>query len=91
MNCGQGCLECSSVDTCVKCEQNAVLDANTGQCSCKGSYYFDTGANACAQCSDNCLNCDSLEVCSECDQDYVVGNDGSCISTICSDGQYFNV
>ena len=83
MNCGQGCIECTSADTCVTCEQNAVLDASTGQCNCKDSYFFDIGADACKQCSDNCSNCNSLEVCTECEQDYVVGNDGSCVSTIC--------
>lgn len=82
--CPPGCLSCSIMDICYKCDQSYTLyqgqciwcpDDNCVQCSSEGycdtcdpKYYIDSGF--CFSCPSHCKRCDGWLSCKSCDSGY---------------------
>ena len=71
MSCGAGCMECSTKDTCTKCEDAA--DLLNGQCTCKAGYFMDAAFGTCKSCNPSCATCDSDIKCKTCPAGFELG------------------
>lgn len=71
-SCGTACLECSTVDTCSKCEGDAILSA-AGKCTCKDGFYMDVLFNTCKKCEPSCKTCTRGDQCETCPLGFELG------------------
>ena len=87
----ENCRECSSLNTCLKCEFTFELNFD-GQCDkvCNPGQYADSN-NVCQPCHSDCVTCTDGNTCTQCAQRSTTSNyvgvklteDGQCVYEQC--------
>ena len=90
------CLECSSADTCTKCDASLNHYVNIGSCALcpvTNGKFLDTGKTppTCESCETNCLECSDVSTCTKCNpatNHYL--SSGDCLLCPTTQGKFLN-
>ena len=73
IKCPYNCKSCSSIDTCLFCEDSNISFRkdvkSSDKCECMDGYFDDGKSVKCMKCSYNCKTCSDKETCTSCSVD----------------------
>ncbi|XP_065896544.1 proprotein convertase subtilisin/kexin type 5-like isoform X2 [Dysidea avara] len=90
--CQSHCINCSSSDNCVQCDNGFVPKAGVCQGVCPPAHYYSPYSTKCFACPLNCVNCTGLNQCGMCSENYTLLNTSSrqvCVLP-CNNGSFYN-